>query len=220
MRRNFLTGLVILIPIAVTLIVVTLLVDLLTQPFLQAVEQFIHQKCLLGQSVPFVSSPKALKIWSQIFILISLFGTIYLLGLFARWFIFKTLIKLGDKIIHRIPIVNKLYKTVKEVIKVILTSDTKTFKQVVMVAFPNPNVFSIGFLSRDVPKDFNKKTSKELISVFIPTTPNPTTGYLLQFPVDEIKDIDMTIEEALKFIVSCGMVSPKEIHSKFLKEEK
>lgn len=207
MKRNFLTGLVIILPIALTIIIVMLIVDLLTQPFLGFTEKILHHVLMMKSSNPLISSQEAIKIWSKIIILVSLFLIILLLGLFARWFLFKYFIKLGDKIIHRIPIINKLYKTVKEVIEVMFTPQEKTFKQVVMVAFPNPSTLCVGFLSREAPPEFNNPSQQDLVSVFLPTTPNPTTGYLLQFPKNEIIYLDMSIEEALKFIVSCGMVA-------------
>ena len=162
---------------------------------------------IFKSSNTFLSSDQAIKVASQIFILITLFVVIMLLGFFARLFLFKFFFKCGDMIIHRIPIINKLYKTFKEVIEVIFASKEKTFKQVVMVNFPNANTLCIGFLSRESPPIFNQRTKQDLISVFLPTTPNPTTGYLLQFPKEEVKHIDMAIEDALKFIVSCGIIS-------------
>lgn len=219
MKKNFLTGLVILIPIALTFIIVLLIVDLLTQPFMGGMEHLLSNAALFNKNLPLFSSEQALRVWSRIFILISLFAFILLLGIFARWFLFKTLVNLGDMIIHRIPIINKLYKTIKEVIKVIFTTDSKTFKQVVMVPFPNQNTFCLGLLSRDSPTIYNEPAKKELTAVFIPTTPNPTTGYLLQYPKEDIKNLNMTVEEALKFIVSCGMVSPSEINTHFLRSD-
>lgn len=220
MKRNFLTGLVILIPFALTIIIVMLIVDILTQPFVAGVQSALSKTPIFDRNLFMFRSAEALDIWSRILILIGLFVIIMLLGIFARWFVFNMLMNLGDKIIHRIPIVNKLYKTIKEVIKVIFTTDTNTFKQVVMVPFPNPNTFCIGLLSRDSPNVFNEPSKKELIAVFIPTTPNPTTGYLLQYPKSDIINLNMTVEEALKFVVSCGMVSPHEINAKFISTQK
>lgn len=207
MKRNFLTGLVIILPAALTIIIMLLIIDLLTQPFLGFAERLLYHSPLMNAHSPIINSDEALKIWSKILILVSIFLIILLLGLFARWFLFKYLIKIGDKIIHRIPIINKLYKTVKEVINVMFAPQEKAFKQVVMVAFPNPNTQCLGFLSRESPNVFNKPTNQDMVSVFLPTTPNPTTGYLLQFPKEEVTHLDMAIEDALKFIVSCGMVA-------------
>ncbi len=219
MKKNFLTGLVILVPIALTIIIVLLIVDLLTQPFMGLMENLLKATPIYHKGYILFNSDYALRVWSRIAILVSLFLFIILLGVFARWFIFKILVNIGDKIIHRIPIINKLYKTLKEVTKVIFTTDSKTFKQVVMVPFPNHDTFCLGLLSRDSPNVYNDPTRKVLTAVFIPTTPNPTTGYLLQYPKDEIQHINMTVEEALKFVVSCGMVSSTEINAKFLSDQ-
>lgn len=207
MKKNFLTGLVILLPIGLTLIIVLFIINLLTRPFLDIAERLLQATPLVHGNYPFLSSEKAIQVWSQILILIALFCSILVLGLFGRWLIFKALVKLGDKIIHRIPFISKLYKTLKEVTNVFFTSTEKAFKQVVMVNFPNPSVYCVGFVSREAPATFIENTKKDLISVFLPTTPNPTTGYLLQFTKDQVIYLDMSIEDALKYIVSCGMVT-------------
>lgn len=188
-----------------------LIIDLLTNPFMGFVQRCLHQTPISNSPYPILSSAQAIRIWSQIFILLTLFFGILILGFFARLFLFRLLVKWGDKLIHRIPIINKLYKTVKEVIEVIFTSKDKAFKQVVMVFFPNSSTFCLGFLSKYAPKELNEPTKSDLMSVFLPTTPNPTTGYLLQFPKEDIIHLDMSIEEALKFIVSCGIVSDKTV---------
>ena len=219
MKKNFLTGLVILVPFALTILIVLLIVDLLTQPFVGAVQGFLNQSSIFHRNLPLFSSEYAIRAWSRILILVMLFASILLLGLFARWFLFNMLMSVGDKIIHRIPIINKIYKTLKEVTKVIFTSDNRAFKQVVMIPFPNSDTFCLGLLSRDSPSHYNKPTQKELVAVFIPTTPNPTTGYLLQYAKEDIKHLDMTVEDALKFIVSCGMVHSSEEIQKLQSEK-
>lgn len=220
MKRNFLTGLVIVLPIALTFIILMLIIDLLTNPFMGFVERCLHQTPITTSPYPILSSAQAIRIWSQIFILLALFFGILILGFFARLFLFRLLVKWGDRLIHRIPIINKLYKTVKEVIEVIFTSKERAFKQVVMVSFPNSSTFCIGFLSKHAPKELNEPTKNDLMSVFLPTTPNPTTGYLLQFPTKDIIHLDMSVEEALKFIVSCGIVSNKELNEDKQKQGK
>ncbi len=207
MKRNFLTGLVILLPLGLTLIIVSFIVNLLTDPFLDIAQRLLEATPLVHGNYPFFSSERAVHVWSQILVLIALFGSILLLGLFGRWLLFKGLVKLGDKVIHRIPFISKLYKTLKEVTNVFFTSTEKAFKQVVMVNFPNSSVYCLGFLGREVPLTFTENTKKDLVSIFLPTTPNPTTGYLLQFKKSEVMYLDMSIEDALKFIVSCGMVT-------------
>jgi uncharacterized membrane protein len=101
---------------------------------------------------------------------------------------------------------------VQEIIKALFGSDTLSFKQVVMVAFPHPGVYALGLVARDAPAVCSKPIGEELVSVLIPTTPNPTSGYLLMYKKRDLIFVDISPDEAIKFIVSCGVIVPKEGH--------
>jgi uncharacterized membrane protein len=147
---------------------------------------------------------------AQIMILIALFLFILLLGAFARWFLVQALIKLGDIILHKIPIVNKVYKTTKELIKILFSPDKITFKQVVMLHFPDQESYCLGLVSRESPELCVEQDCSEMVSIFLPTTPNPMTGFMTISPKKDLIYLDMTSEEAIKYIVSCGAVQPKQ----------
>jgi uncharacterized membrane protein len=156
-----------------------------------------------------ISSEQLIRTISQILILISLFLFTLLIGLLAHRFFFKALMKLGDRIVNKIPLVNKVYKTIKDIIHTLFSSDTKSLKQVVMLPFPRPGCFVIGLISRDAPKTCSEAASGDMISVFVPATPNPMTGFLIMRPSTDLIYLDMKSEEAIKYIVSCGVVPPK-----------
>jgi uncharacterized membrane protein len=126
----------------------------------------------------------------------------------ARWFFFKTLINISDRVLHRIPLVNKVYKTTQEIIKTIFASDKNSFKQVVMAPFPKEGSYVLGLISRESPKVCSLAANAELISVLIPTTPNPTTGFLVMCKKEELIFLDIPPEDAIKYIVSCGVITP------------
>lgn len=199
MKKYFITGLVILLPLAVTIAIVIFIVNFLTKPFVETVSSFLVHFGLTHQIIIYAS---------KLLILLTLFGFTVLLGMVTRWIFFKSLFGIGDKILHRIPIVNTVYKTTQDIIKTLFVSDKKSFKQVVMVEFPRPGVYVIGLIARESPPSCSIKAGKELISVLIPTTPNPTTGFLLMLPPEEIINIDMRPEDAIKYIVSCGVIIP------------
>lgn len=208
MKKHFITGLVILLPLTVTLLVLGFLIRLLTQPFVGLVSNFLEQLNIVNKGFLFLSPVQVIKYASQFLILITLFlGTVFL-GMITRWFFINALFRLGDKILHRIPIVNTVYKTTQEIIKTLFVSDKNTFKQVVMAPFPGPGSFMLGLISRESPKEFSKTLDDELISVLIPTTPNPTTGFLLMFQRKDLIFLDIKPDEAVKFIVSCGVIHP------------
>jgi len=201
MKKYFITGLVILLPLAVTIAIVIFIVNFLTKPFVNSVSSVLEHIGLSRQFIVYSS---------KILILIALFAFTLMLGMITRWFFIKSLFNLGDRIIHRIPIINTVYKTSQDIIKTLFVSDKKSFKQVVMIEFPRPGVYSLGLIARESPPTCSSKSGKSLISVLIPTTPNPTTGFLLMLPPEAIIHIDMKPEEAIKYIVSCGVIIPGE----------
>lgn len=203
MKRYFLTGLATLLPLAITIYVVDFLVNLLTRPFLHIVIRLLDKLWFFGA----VPTPVA-RFISQILILLGIFFFIVLLGAVARWFFIKALIWIGDTILRKIPFLNKVYKTTKDIIEILFSSKKRSFKQVVMVRFPNQNCYSLGLISSDAPDTFSQKSSDELVSVFLPTTPNPTTGFLIVSPKSELIMLDMKSDEAIKYVLSCGVIQP------------
>lgn len=209
MKKHFLTGLLILLPLALTIAVVVFIVNFLTQPFIGIVSTLLLKYTPQIADTSLIKSPHVIKTLSEIIILIVLFIFTFFLGMIARWFFFKSLIALGDAILHRIPVINKVYKTCQEIIKTLFITDKDSFKQVVLVPFPNNNSYVLGLISRESPAVCKKATDKDLITVLVPTAPNPTTGYLFMYDRHKITYVDMKTEEAIKFIVSCGVVTPE-----------
>jgi uncharacterized membrane protein len=144
-------------------------------------------------------------------ILISLFFIVIGLGFIARWFLFKTLIKFAEYIVKRIPLVSSIYKTCQDVIKTIFTSKTQSFKQVVLVRFPHPNTYSIGLITREEIPSLANTSHSDAVTVFVPTTPNPTSGFLVMFKPSDLIYLNMKVEDAFKYVISCGVISPEFI---------
>jgi len=209
MKKYFITGLVILLPLAVTIAVLVFLINFLTQPFVGMVSSVLSHWNIINRGFLFLSPEQVVKYGSQLLILIVLFFVTLGLGVVARWFFINTLFSIGDKILHRIPIVNTVYKTSQDIIKTLFVSDKNSFKQVVMVPFPRPGIYVIGLISRASPETCSKAIGEELISVLVPTTPNPTTGFLLMFKKEDLIYIDMRPEDAIKYVVSCGVIVPE-----------
>ena len=214
MKKYFLTGLLILLPLVLTIAIVIFMVDFLTQPFIGVVTPLVKKFIPLNHSILFLHPDEIIRYGSKVLILISLFVTTIFLGMVARWFFVKYLISIGDKILHKIPLVNKVYKTSQEIIKTLLVTDKDSFKQVVLVPFGNDSCYVLGLVSRDSPSSCKQACQKNLVSVLMPTAPNPTTGYLFLHEKEKLIYVDMKTEEAIKFIVSCGVVTPEhpEIH--------
>ncbi len=209
MKKYFVAGLVILLPLAVTIPLFAFIVNFLTKPFVGLVVNVLNRFDLPNKEFFFLSPEKIVLFGVKFFILISLFVLTLLLGVIARWFFFRALINLGDKILNKIPLINKVYKTTQEIIKTIFVTDKTSFKKVVMVPFPKDGSYVIGLVSRESPKICSEKAKAEMVSVLVPTTPNPTTGFLLMYKKEDLIYLDLKPEAAIKYIVSCGVVTPE-----------
>ncbi|MCY3974050.1 MAG: DUF502 domain-containing protein [Simkaniaceae bacterium] len=219
MKKYFITGLVILLPLAVTILIVVFIVNFLTKPFIGFVSGVLTKLSILNKGFLFLSPDRALLYGSKLLILVCLFLVTLLLGMIARWFFFKTLLSLSDRVLHRIPLINTVYKTTQEIIKTIFVTDKNSFKQVVMVPFPKKDSYAMGLVSRESPKVCCERAGTPLVSVLIPTTPNPTTGFLLMYPESELIRLDLTPETAIKYIVSCGVITPESSPELFATEK-
>jgi uncharacterized membrane protein len=204
MKKFFITGLIILLPIAVTAALVFFIINFLTHPFVAVIEQFLakHDWYLKHQGFTHLAL--------QIVMLFTLFFFTVLLGFLARIVVFKSFLSIYDYLLHRIPIIKTVYKASQQVIKTIFGSTSQSFKQVVMVKFPGDSSYCIGLISGQAPNVCAKTAGNPLITVFVPTTPNPTSGFLMMYKENEVIYLDMKVEDAFKYIISCGVISSNE----------
>lgn len=204
MKRNFFAGLFILLPFALTLFIVSFVINILTAPFQGIAAAILNYYDILDKPFLFFSGEQMVIIFSKLFVLFALFGLILLIGFFGHLLMLTSILKVSEMFIHRIPVVNTVYKATKEITKTVFNNQATTFSQVVLVPFPNPKAYSIGLISHDKPSDI----ANSIINVFIPTAPNPTIGYMLAFKSSELIFIDMKVDDAIKCIVSCGITFP------------
>lgn len=196
-RKYFISGLLIWLPIVVTLLVIKFLVDLLSKSLLLLPRQF-QPDVLLGFHVPGIG------------VIITLL-VIFLTGLFAANFIGSKLVALGDALVARIPLVRSVYIGVKQVAHTIFTPNGQSFRKVLLVEFPRKGVWSLAFQTGESSKEINDALhEEEMVSYFIPTTPNPTSGFLMMASRSQVKEVDMTVDQALKFVISLGVVQPNQ----------
>lgn len=199
-KKSFVTGLIILLPIAVTILLVRFFFNLLTEPFTGIVGPFINHL------FPGKAHPHLTKLISQLLILIVLFLTTVGLGMVTRWFLVHSLLHYGEQIINRIPLIRSVYKTCKDVITTIFSDRSTSFKQVVLVPFPTMATRSIGLITQEDVSSLTPNRPGKLIAVFVPTTPNPTSGFLIMYSPDDLVYLDLSVENALKFVISCGVI--------------
>ncbi len=201
MKRHFLTGLILLLPFAISALLVIWLIDLLTDPFLDATKKmfshFVHE-----------DHPSAIEIFlGRLFVLIFLFFFTAGLGFLGRKYLFSKLFKNLQTLFLKMPIIRVVYKLCHDIAEATFTPDTKLFKETVLVPFPYKDSFAIGLVTGKIPPSLQKEFGGEVeAAVFVPTSPHPISGFLLLTPHKLTKPIDLSTEDAFKYIISCGTV--------------
>jgi uncharacterized membrane protein len=208
-KRYFLTGLALLLPIVVTIWIIIFFINILTRPFQQFAAEILRYYGLLDRSFLFLSSEQFLQLISKGLVILAIVAVTILVGFLTRVFIANYCIRLGDKIMHRIPIINKIYKAVQDVVQTLLEKKRQSFTQVVLVPFPHKGSYSIGMVTRECLDEDSDEEHAGLISVFVPATPNPTMGFMLFFKREQLLFVDMKVEDALRTIISCGVIYTK-----------
>ena len=206
MKKYLLTGFVFLMPIVLTLLVIVFLFDLFTDPLMGAVAPLVYWAEV---KLSFYPSHKTVLVISRLLAFVLLMLFILLLGAVIRWFFGKELMHLTNRLLDRIPIVKTVYKTSRDLLGAFFSTDgKKAFHYPVAIPFPSPPQQAVGFLAGQVAEKFQEKVPEPLASVFVPTAPHPLSGFLLLIPQKDIEKLDMTNEQAFKFLVSCGMMVP------------
>ncbi|MFZ4876052.1 DUF502 domain-containing protein [Janthinobacterium sp. Mn2066] len=197
MRKYFITGLLILVPLAITLWVLNLVVGTLDQSLLLVPEQY-RPKQLFGFDIPGLGTILTIVI-------------VFLTGLLTNNLVGNYVVRLWEKLLQRIPIVNSLYSSVKQVSDTLFSSSGNAFRKAVLVPYPHQNSWTIAFLTGVPGGDAANHLVGDYVSVYVPTTPNPTSGFFLMMKRSDVVELDMSVDAALKYIVSMGVVAPAEV---------
>ena len=190
LRNNFIAGIVVLIPIGITLYLTVFIINVSSK----LIPKEINPNHYLPYNIPGL----------EILIAVLL---ITIIGWLSLSFIGKRLFNLFESVLNKIPIIRTIYSAVEQLIET-FTKSKSDKKTVVLIEYPRKGVYAVGFATKENTGEIKKKVGKELINVFVPTTPNPTSGFLLMFPKDEVIYLDLSFEEASKFIVSAGSFNP------------
>ena len=132
-----------------------------------------------------------------------------LIGMFAAGFLGRFFLKLGEWIVYKVPFISSVYSLLKQVFQTFLSNRNDAFTKVVLLEYPRKGIWILGFVSSDTQGEVKDKLGRELLNVFIPTTPNPTSGFLIFVPKEDTISIDMSVEEGIKFVISGGLVTPE-----------
>jgi len=202
MRKYFITGLLILVPLAITIWVLNLIIGTMDQSLLLLPERW-RPEAIFGFHIPGVGTILTLLI-------------IFFTGLATRNFIGKKVVQMWEGIVTRIPVVNSIYSSVKQVSDTLFSSSGNAFRKAVLVQYPREGSWTIAFLTGVPGGDVRNHLRGDYISIYVPTTPNPTSGFFLMVPRADTIELDMNVDEALKYIVSMGVVSPEHFDKKII----
>ena len=197
-ERQFLTGLAVLLPIGLTLYIVWVLFNLVSK----SVAPLLIRIPLL-QEMPVVAI--------RVIAFLITFVIIWIIGLVATNIVGRKILKLPEALLLKAPVVNRIYQTIRQIIQTIIVSKT-ALRQVVLVEYPRKGVQTVAFVT-----NIHEEKGKRKLSLLIPTTPNPTTGFFLIVPEEEVIPLKMTVEEAMKLIISAGIITPENYTTKITK---
>jgi uncharacterized membrane protein len=195
MRRYFITGLLIWVPLVITVWVLNLLIGTLDQSLL-LVPEALRPQAILGLNIPGIGAILTLLV-------------IFLTGVLAANFIGQRLVRFWEALLARIPVVKSIYYSVKQVSDTLFSGSGEAFRKVLLVRYPHPQAWSLAFQT-NVPGDVAAQFNEEYVGVFIPTTPSPVNGFYFYVRKDETIELDMSVDDALKAIVSMGVVAPRK----------
>ncbi|MCY4282640.1 MAG: DUF502 domain-containing protein, partial [Gammaproteobacteria bacterium] len=194
LRKYIIAGLLVWLPLLITVAIIKFVVDLLDGTVLLLPPEY-RPEALLGFSIPG-------------FGIVLAFVILVITGMFAANLLGRRLVQLWESLLGRIPLVRNIYNSVKQIATTLLATQSKSFRKVVLVEYPRKDSWCIGFLVNEQVDTDETITDRKLQSIYLPTTPNPTSGFNLLLPEEEITELDMSVEDGFKFIISMGVIVP------------
>ena len=196
-RRFFFTGFLVTAPILITLYVTWIVITFIDSQVASLLPEYLDFRTAFPYQIPGFG-----------LLIVIIFITI--IGALTQGLIGRTLLKTGERIVSKMPIVRSIYSALKQIMETIMSTNSNSFREVVLVEYPRKGIWVIGFVTGDTKGEVQKLLKKnQLINIFIPTTPNPTSGFLLFIPKKDVLYLKMSVEQAVKLVISGGIVSPK-----------
>lgn len=195
-RNYFFAGLAVLVPVALTVFIIWTLFEKVDNLMRAAVAKILMERF----GITYVTG----------FGFVAGVTLIILTGLLARNYVGRKIIRLGDAIVARIPLISKIYLAIQQIIQALFSEKSEVFKKAVLIEYPRRGIYSIGFFTQDTKGAVQNAIEEDVVSIFLPTTPNPTSGFLLFVPKEDIIDVNLSVEEALKLVISGGAIVAQE----------
>lgn len=201
LRNYFFTGLVVAAPIGLTLYITRWFIELVDTWFVPLIPQAYRPDVYMPFDIPGLG-------------LIIAIILLTLLGAFTANFFGRAVLNFAERLVDRMPVVRSIYGAIKQIFETVMTQSTTSFREVGLIEYPRKGIYTIVFVTSQSKALVGARYGLDLISVFLPTTPNPTSGFLLYVPREDVRILDMTIEEGAKLIISAGLVEPKNLPMK------
>jgi uncharacterized membrane protein len=196
LKNIFLTGLVVIVPVGLTLYILTFLIGMM-DGLLTIIPLRFHPTALVGFHIPGLG------------ILITIL-LIFICGLMTKSIIGRKIVVYGEALLDKIPFIRSIHMAIKRIVDSMVLYRNRSFKKVVLVEFPRRGAYALAFMTGMPGDEIHQKTGQRCVSVYVPTTPNPTSGYFIIFPETDVIYLDMSVEEAFTLIISCGIVNPPD----------
>ena len=210
-RRSFLTGLAVSLPALLTLAAVKWIFGTISS-FTDTLLFFLPY--CLGPKLIYANGQDGAMFWYWSLLALALAAALIIaVGVLAQYYIGKRMIEWLDTAMMNVPVVNKFYGAIKQVNEA-FSGNKDSFKTVVLVEFPREGMYSIGFITNEQRGEVQQKTKEQVVAVFIPTTPNPTSGFLVLVPEEKVTKLDMSVADGIKYIVSLGSIAPELLPKK------
>ena len=194
-RRYFLAGILVTSPILITAYVTWLIVTFVDTQVAGMLPESLDFTTKLPHQIPGIG------------LIISII-TITFIGAITPGFIGRTLLKAGERILNKMPVVRSIYGAIKQIMETVMSTNSDSFREVVLVEYPRKGIWVIGFVTGETKGEVQSLTKDKVINIFVPTTPNPTSGFLLFIPQKDLVYMDMKVEDAIKMVISGGIVTP------------
>lgn len=194
-RRYLITGLLVWLPLGVTLLVLKLLIDMMDQTLLILPAAY-HPDHLLGFHIPGLGVVLSVAV-------------VLFTGIVMAHFFGQQIVDVWESVLNRIPLVRSIYASVKQLSETLLKSGGQSFRKVLLIEYPRKGLWTLAFQTGTEVGEAQARTGEEVINVYVPTTPNPTSGFFLMVPRRDVVELDMSVDEGLKMIISMGVVVPK-----------
>lgn len=205
MRKYLIAGLLVWMPLGITFLVIRAIVGFLDQTLLLLPDAYQPDN-FLGIHIPGLGVLLAVVL-------------VLATGMIVANLLGRRLVNAWESLLSRIPLVRTLYAGIKQILEAVLATDGQSFRRVLLVEYPRKGTWSLAFMTSDQLGEVQEKTRSEVISVFIPTTPNPTSGFVLMLPKEDVIELEMSVEQGLKMIISMGVVVPDWETEQLLKQQ-